>query len=152
MTELEKCQLAKAKGYTYCPVSGELIGVLGNVIRTKCGKGYTKCSVFYEGKHYNITAHRLAWYLHYGHLPINQIDHIDGVRSNNKIDNLRDVTCQQNQWNKKTAKGYSWSKWMNKFRAHIGINGKLKIIGYFNTEQEARAAYLKAKENYHIIA
>jgi hypothetical protein len=152
MTELEKCELAKAKGYTYCPVSGELIGLQGNVITKKNSGGYILSSVYYGTKPFFIRAHRLAWFLHYGHLPVNSIDHIDGNKSNNRIDNLRDVTNQQNHWNRTTAKGYCWHKSANKFCAYIGINGKSKHIGYFHTEQEARNAYLKAKETYHIIA
>jgi hypothetical protein len=151
MTELEKCQLAKAKGYTYCPVSGELRGVHGNVIRKKLN-GYTCTQLKHQNKGFVIYAHRLSWYLHYGHLPVNSIDHIDGNKSNNKIDNLRDVTRQQNQWNRTTAKGYSWNKIANKFHAQIKINKKTKNLGLFQTEQEARNAYLKAKEIYHVIA
>lgn len=149
MTELEKCELAKSKGFTYCPVSGEIKGMYGKLITNK-NAGYIRCMVTYENKVYKIQGHRLAWYLHYGHLPINQIDHIDGVRSNNKIENLRDVTNQQNQWNRITAKGYCRTR--NKFHAQININRKVKFLGYFHTEQEARNAYLKAKETYHIIA
>lgn len=43
-----------------------------------------------------IKAHRLAWYLHYGHWPINVIDHINGKRADNRICNLRDVTQKEN--------------------------------------------------------
>jgi hypothetical protein len=150
MTTLEKCELAKAKGYTYCPVSGELRGVLGKVIRKKIN-GRIVCRLYVDKKQYTVLSHRLAWYLHYGHLPINFIDHIDGNPSNNKIENLRDVTAQQNQWNQTKAKGYCWSKFANKFQAQIKINRKVKFLGYFQTEQEARNAYLKAKEIYHVI-
>jgi hypothetical protein len=151
MTELEKCELAKAKGYTYCPVSGELRGMYGKVIRKKNNK-YISCRLYVDKKQYSVLSHRLAWYLHYGHLPVNSIDHIDGNRSNNKIDNLRDVTHQQNHWNRTTAKGYYFNKTLNKFYAQICINREVKHLGYFHTKQEARNAYLKAKETYHIIA
>ena len=151
MTELEKCQLAKERGFSYCPVSGEIKGVRGNVITKKHSNGYTMAQVYYATKPYNVLAHRLAWYLHYGHLPINSIDHIDGDRSNNKIDNLRDVTHQHNHWNRTTAKGYCRHKPSNKFKAYIRINTTRKHLGYFQTEQEARNAYLKAKEIYHVI-
>jgi hypothetical protein len=150
MTELEKCQLAKEKGYTYCPVSGEIKGMYGKVIKNKIN-GRIVCCVYVDKKQYKVKSHRLAWYLHYGHLPINFIDHIDGNPSNNKIDNLRDVTHQQNQWNHTKAKGYCWNKSANKFNAFIKINRKNKHLGLFNTEQEARNAYLKAKEIYHVI-
>jgi hypothetical protein len=151
MTELEKCELAKAKGYTYCPVSGEIKGVYGKVIRKKIN-GRIVCQLYVDKKQYSVKSYRLAWYLHYGHLPINFIDHIDGNPSNNKIENLRDVTAQQNQWNQTKAKGYCWDKSAKKFQAQISINREVKFLGYFNTEQEARNAYLKAKEIYHIIA
>ena len=150
MTELEKCELAKSKGFTYCPVSGEIRGVYGKVIRRKI-YGYTLVQLRYQSKSFFISGHRLAWYLHYGHLPVNSIDHIDGNRTNNKIDNLRDVTNQQNQWNRTTAKGYVWSKFANKFQARIRLNGRQIHLGHFHTEQEARNAYLKAKEIYHVI-
>ena len=151
MTELEKCQLAKEKGFTYCPVSGELKGVYRKVIRSTDRDGYIKIQLMTECKKYNIRGHRLAWFLHYGTLPINSIDHIDGNKSNNKIDNLRDVTHQQNHMNRTTAKGYSWKKSANKFKSYININKKRKHLGYYTTEQEARNAYLKAKEIYHVI-
>ena len=151
MTTLEKCELAKSKGFTYCPVSGEIRGVYGKVIRKKI-YGYTFVQLRYQSKRFFIGGHRLAWYLHYGHLPLNSIDHIDGNPSNNKIDNLRDVTHQQNMWNRRTAKGYTWMEKRSRFKVKIEVNGKSKHIGYFHTEQEARNAYLKAKETYHIIA
>jgi hypothetical protein len=150
MTELERCQLAKERGYTYCPVSGELRGIYGKLIKSKNAE-YIQFSVPYKNKIYKILGHRLAWFLHYGALPINQVDHIDGNKINNKIENLRDVTTQQNQWNHTKAKGYSLNKKINKFQSRIKINGKLKHIGYFDTEQEARNAYLKAKETHHVI-
>lgn len=151
MTELEKCQLAKEKGFSYCPVSGDLRGVRNNVIRKKHLNGYIECQVYYATKPFFILGHRLAWYLYYGDLPINSIDHIDGNKSNNRIDNLRDVTNQQNHWNRTTAKGYYLHKSVNKFCATITINKKNKHLGCFNTEQDAHNAYLKAKETYHVI-
>ena len=151
MTELEKCQLAKEKGFSYCPVSGEIKGVYGKVITKKDRDGYIECQVYYAIKPFFIRGHRLAWFLHYGALPINQVDHIDGNKINNKIENLRDVTNQQNQFNRTTAKGYYFDKRTNKFKAAIQINQKVKHLGLFNTEQEARNAYLKAKETYHVI-
>lgn len=151
MTELEKCQLAKEKGFTYCPVSGEIKGVFGKLIQGKNKNGYTVVQLYHQHKTFYIFGHRLGWYLHYGHLPINSIDHIDGNKSNNQIDNLRDVTNQENHWNRTTAKGYCWNKSANKFKAAIQINGKVKHLGYYTTEQEARNAYLKGKETYHVI-
>ena len=80
-----------------------------------------------------------------------QIDHIDGNRLNNAFDNLRVVSNQGNQFNRTSAKGYSWNKDRCKWEACIRINKKTKHLGRFETEEEARAAYLAAKEKYHVI-
>jgi len=79
------------------------------------------------------------------------VDHIDGNRQNNKLENLRMVTGQQNQWNHTKAKGYYWNKQAGKWKAQIRINGKEKYLGLFNTESEARETYLAAKKKLHVI-
>lgn len=150
MTELEKCELAKSKGFTYCPLSGNIRGMKGNVIKARM-HGYVYCRILHEGFEYDIKGHRLAWYLHYGKLPVNFIDHKDGVRDNNKIDNLRDVTRQQNNMNTTKAKGVCWKSKAKKYYAQIQLKGKKIYIGYFDNEQDARNAYLAAKEKYHLI-
>lgn len=150
MTELEKCELAKSKGFTYNPETGEVKGIKGTAI-TKKGRGYIRCQVCDNGKKHNLFGHRLAWYLYYGELPKNQIDHIDGDKTNNRIENLRDVTHQVNGWNRLKAKGYSWHKGREKFISHITLNKKLIHLGFFDTAEQARAAYLEAKEKYHVI-
>lgn len=83
--------------------------------------------------------------------PKQQVDHIDGNRINNCLSNLRVVTPQQNQWNKTKAKGYYWNKRTQKFKAQIYLNKKLIHLGYFNSEDEARAAYQAAKLVHHQI-
>ena len=78
----------------------------------------------------------------------NFIDHINRDSTDNRIENLRVLTNQQNQFNR-NAKGYHWNKQRNKWRAQIRINGKVKHLGYFDKEQDATIAYLKAKEIHH---
>lgn len=151
MTELEKYEAAKSKGYTYNPVTGELKGVYGKVIKTISPTGYIRFIMMFNDRPYSIRGHRLAWYLCYGKLPLNQIDHIDGNRTNNKITNLRDVTQQQNQWNQTKAKGYYWDKQKGKYTAQITLDNKRIYLGAFPTEEEARNAYLKGKSKYHVI-
>ena len=82
--------------------------------------------------------------------PTQEIDHIDRVKTNNDVSNLRIVTRQQNNWNT-NAKGYWWYKQHKKWRARICVNSKAIHLGLFATEDEARLAYLTAKEKYHII-
>jgi hypothetical protein len=96
-------------------------------------------------------SHRLIYIYHRGEIIDNlHIDHIDRDRSNNNIENLRLVTRQENQWNR-GAKGYYFNKARNKFQAQIKINGERIYLGLFNAEDNARNAYLKAKEELHII-
>lgn len=78
-----------------------------------------------------------------------QADHIDHNTLDNRIAKLRIVTQQQNQWNQKNRKGYSRRN--NYYRARIRLNGKLIYLGTFLNDQEARNAYLRAKEQCHTI-
>lgn len=151
MTEQEKYEAAKSKGYTYNPITGELKGVHGKVIKTTSQNGYIRFKMMFNKRAYCIRAHRLAWYLCYGELPKNQIDHIDGDRTNNKIANLRNVTHQQNQWNQTKAKGYFWSKQYERWTSQITVNNKKIFLGRFDTEEEALNAYKCAKKKYHTI-
>lgn len=79
-----------------------------------------------------------------------QSDHLDHVTLNNRKSNLRAVTCQQNQWNQKSPKGYYWNKSHKRYIAQIKINCKTIYLGYFHTAKKARNAYLQAKKHYHI--
>ena len=79
------------------------------------------------------------------------IDHIDGNRINNNINNLRIVTHQENHFNRTTAKGFCWNKQKNKWQAYIYLNGKRHHLGYYTNEDDARKAYLNAKLLYHVI-
>ena len=81
----------------------------------------------------------------------NYIDHINNNSLDNRIENLRIITHQQNQWNTK-AKGYCWNKTKNKWQAKITVNNKEIYLGYFTEEADARNAYLEGKSLYHSIA
>ena len=80
----------------------------------------------------------------------NHIDHIDGNKLNNHIDNLRVVTHQENHFNRTKAKGYTFDKKGMNYRAYIKFN-KLIHLGCYDTETDAREAYLEAKAKYHHI-
>lgn len=83
----------------------------------------------------------------------NVIDHIDNNTNNNKIENLRVVTQQQNIFNINTARGYYWHTQKRKWRVVLVVDGERKELGFFDEdkEHEARRTYLEAKKKYHVI-
>lgn len=102
-------------------------------------------------------AHRLAWYFVYNTWPTNMIDHINGNPSDNRISNLRDVSCAENLQNmrkptKRNKTGYlgvSLFKRINKFQARICVNYKEIHLGYYDSADEAYKVYLDAKRRLH---
>ena len=95
--------------------------------------------------------HRMIWIYHNGAIEDKYIiDHKDRNKSNNKIENLRKVTKQENSFNS-NAKGYYYHKKLKKWRAMIGIDGVRKSLGCFETEAEAKVAYQNAKKELHKI-
>lgn len=100
-------------------------------------------------------AHRLAWFLHYQEMPSQDIDHINGIKNDNRICNLRLVTARQNQYNQRKPRidnksGYlGVAIYKDKWMASIKINSKTKHLGYFSTPQEASVAYINAKRKNH---
>ena len=100
------------------------------------------------------SAHRIMWIYHNGTIDENkQIDHINGIKIDNRIENLRLVTIQQNCFNrsKLNSKGYTWNKISQKWQASIFVNGKNKYLGLFSNKNDARNAYLENAKNLHII-
>lgn len=105
-----------------------------------------------------LKGHRIAWALHYGEWPAMAVDHINGVRNDNRISNLRLATHQMNCQNMrngscKNATGFlgvhvngSGSK---RFRAKIMINKKQIHLGGFPTPELAHEAYVAAKRKLH---
>jgi len=111
---------------------------------TLSNKGY--CRINYKGK--DIKAHRLAWYLMTGSFPKDQIDHINGIKTDNRFSNLREVTNKQNAQNR-TRTGAYLLKGTDKWIANITTNNKKKHLGTFSTKEEAMKAYREAKKKYH---
>lgn len=115
---------------------------IGDIAGSVDSKGYICVGI--NNKRYK--AHRLAWLYINGEWPQNHIDHINGITNDNRIENLRNVTHRQNHQNRKEHRngiliGATYSKYKNKWQAQIQINGKLKHIGYYNSELEAHEAY-----------
>lgn len=110
-----------------------------------CANSYGYCLVRFNGK--LIRQHVIIWILSTGKdIPIGlQIDHINGNKIDNRIENLRLVTNRGNSQNRKHHRGgqlvgASYDKRNGKWQSRIYINKNI-FIGYFDTEQEANQAY-----------
>lgn len=135
--------------FDYNQVTGNLTHRLtGRIADSNQSKGYYKCYV--DGR--TLASHRVVWLWNYGAWPQNDIDHINGNRKDNRIENLRDVPHVVNMANmeKVNKTGYEGVKTSgSKFVANIKHKGKKLYLGTFPTADEAFAAYkLKHLELY----
>ena len=150
MERIDKIKLALSKGITYNPITGEVKNKNGITLISKISVGYKTIRLKKNGKQIVLYSHQFAWFCVYNEI-VYEIDHINGIRDDNRIINLRSVTSQENKFNNSKAKGYYFFKSRNNWRARIKLNGIDIHLEYYNSEIEARNAYLKAKEKYHII-
>jgi hypothetical protein len=103
-------------------------------------------------------AHRLAMMYETGAYPENEVDHIDGRKTNNRFANLRQATRSMNAQNIRRALasnkstgvlGVSMHRQTGKYRALIWVDGANRSLGLYGTVEEASAAYLDAKRRFH---
>ncbi|USY26691.1 HNH endonuclease [Alcaligenes sp. 1735tsa3] len=119
----------------------------------RCNKqGYLSFSVLGKDR----LAHRLAWLYVYGQWPSYQVDHINGIRTDNRISNLRDVPTRVNAHNRNDApkslsglRGVSFDSRRGKYRARIMSHGAEVWLGYFDSADLAHSAYVQAKTRLH---
>jgi hypothetical protein len=126
--------------------------LIGNQAGYLAPKGYVIISI----KRIKYQAHRLAWFYVYGVWPIKQLDHINRIKNDNCIFNLREATISQNHQNIQLqsnntsgCKGVSWRKDINKWYVRIYLNREQITIGYFKFLSDAIAARKQAEEQLH---
>lgn len=102
------------------------------------------------------SAHRVAWAMHYGSCPDGEVDHINMVRDDNRIVNLRLATPSNNRMNRGSQKnntsgykGVFWQKLRGKWMAQIQIDGRAIFLGRYDSKEDAHAAYCEAANKYH---
>ena len=124
--------------------AGAIAGTLGS-------NGYRATHI--DGRrHYS---HRLAWLYVTGACPRDQIDHINGIRDDNRFCNLREVDNSANGQNRARADRDSAtgllgvSPHRSRFRAQIRLNGRQRYLGTYTTAEEAHKAYVGAKLRIH---
>ena len=145
--------------FDYNPETGDLTRLVnvsntkaGDLIRSIDGMGYFRLSC--NGHSY--LAHRVIWLMVYGEFPLDQIDHINGIKKDNRIDNLRDVSRSENGRNsKKSIKntsgfiGVQYDKRRNNWYARAQDSDfNTKYLGSFANKSDAVNARLKAEIEY----
>lgn len=153
MSTLTVEQLRKALDYD--PRTGTFVWLVakrgtarGTTAGTLNSNGYITIAVC--GRLYK--AHRLAWFHIHGEWPPNDIDHVNGIRTDNRLENLRLATRSQNCANKSShrrdntsgVKGVTWDKGRQKWMAKIQVAGDHKFLGRFTSLEEAADSYRRA--------
>lgn len=125
---------------------------IGNTIGTLNGRGYMLTRI----GHKKYPIHRLVWIVCNGYIPV-EIDHINHIKTDNRIENLREVTRSEQMKNRSMNKNnitgrIGVSIKGNVYRAHIGVNGERIYLGDYSTFKEACIARGVAEKihNFHI--
>jgi hypothetical protein len=125
---------------------------IGAIAGQKTVQGYIDIQI----DKFKYKAHRLAWLYCYGKFPEKNIDHINKIRNDNSIKNLREANHSENGQNRKLNKSntsgfrnVSYNKSLKKWYASIRLNNKIVYSGYFLSAEEAsKAVEKKRKEIY----
>lgn len=142
-----------------CESGAVVYKTTGNSVWSKESSGYHIITVYVSRKEKrNFRIHQLVWYKAHGYIP-KMIDHIDGNKSNNRIDNLREVSRSQNMCNRKVQRnnvvGYKGvykrrdQKRLKSYMARVFADGAVKFCKSYATAYEAAFAYDDAAIKYH---
>lgn len=121
-------------------------------INTLTDSGYRVGAIFYR----YYLSHRVAWCIHHSEWPEEEIDHINGIRDDNRLCNLRPASANNNAHNKGIQKnntsgykGVTWHKRIGEWQSSIRLNIKGIHLGYFNDAYEAHLAYQVAANSLY---
>ncbi len=145
----------------YCPETGIFTRLqsmgrhkAGAVAGSKPGRTCKYVAIHLAGRRY--VAQRLAWLYMYGEWPSGDLDHINRIKTDNRISNLRQVTRAQNmqnvlrhKHNTSGHKGINWIERLKKWRVYLFVQYKQIHVGVFSNFDDAVAAYRAAAAQYH---
>ena len=125
---------------------------IGSVAGCKDTQGYI--SIGLNNKIYR--AHRLAWLYEYGEFPKDCLDHVNRIKDDNRLCNLRECCNSENQWNTGICKnntsgikGVAWYERTQSYRVRVRVNGKQKHLGYFKDIELAKITAETARLKFH---
>lgn len=137
-----------SSGYLIRKITTSSRAIKNNIVGTKNHYGYLQVSI--KNKQYKV--HRLIWLWHYGYMSENSIDHINGDKLDNRIENLREINHQCNiintgnhKNNTSGIKGVKLNKKTNKWQANIIMDGKEIYLGLYKNIYNAVLARLTAE-------
>jgi hypothetical protein len=144
---------------SYDPETGVFTWISGRLRTHKAGSlqcdGYTRIKI--DGA--CLKAHRLAWLYIHGKWPAKHIDHINGIRTDNRLCNLRECTDAENSQNRRRASKSSASELLGvarrvkrgkvRWQAVISVGKESRWLGAFSTPEQAHEVYLQAKRKLH---
>lgn len=146
--------------YDYNPDTGVFVFRAGKKAGMVCGAVHPDGYLLIAVKNKCQRAHRMAWLYVHGEHPAGEIDHINGVRGDNRIENLRVTDRRGNMQNlhgpKKNSRcssvGVSYRPKTGQYVARIQTVGGRLYLGCFRNELDASNAYQAAKKIYHQVA
>lgn len=118
----------------------------GKPIRAQIdSNGYRAFRMRWGGRTHHFRAHRVIWCLHYGAWPRETIDHLNGIRDDNRIENLEDVSLSENvrrarPWRNRSRVGAYWHRRDKVWRVEFRHNGVRHYFGSFKDKQSALVA------------
>ena len=141
----------------YDPITGLFYWITkrnGTTTKNSAGHAGKYIRIKIAGKMYSASC--LAWLFMTGVWPEHEVDHADLDKHNNRWNNLRAATRQQNTRNvpkregkSSSYKGVWWHAWSGKWESKICYGGRQNSLGRFDTEEEAYAAYCAAAKKHH---
>jgi hypothetical protein len=144
-------------GMKYSPQTGLIYSKRGVPVRTKDTRGYLVASI----KHKTVKQHRIAFYMMFKRWP-KQIDHVNRIKTDNRICNLREVSSRENCWNRQVSEGrdpcitfLARKDVQKQWQVLVKYNENGKTLRYhkcFDTKEEAiyaRDSFLKTRDDWN---